>query len=110
MCSRASSGEATRIVKTAVIASTTMAMTAARTPTRPSDRDAVIDPTFATSIDIDQRNHRHANEVDEDRADRRCDREHRAGRRRRRDASASPSKKPPTRPRRTRVVSDTREC
>ena len=51
ICSRARTGDATRTVPTAVTTSNAIAMTAARTPTRPSDCDAAIDPTFATSMD-----------------------------------------------------------
>ena len=97
------------MVKTAVSVSTTMAMTAARTPTRPSDRDAVIDPTFATSIDITSgitvMRMRLTKMVPIGVAIASTGPATDGT-----DVSVSPSKKPPTRPRRTRVVSDTREC
>jgi len=40
-----------RTVATAVTTSNAIAITAARTPTRPRDAEAAIDPTFATSME-----------------------------------------------------------
>ena len=97
------------MVKTTVIVSIRMAMTAARTPTRPSERDAVIDPTFATSIDITSgitvMRMRLMKMVPTGVAIASTGPAADGT-----DVSARPSKKPETKPRRTRVVSDTREC
>src|SRR5881397_1276473 len=96
-------------VKTAVTASSAMAMMAARTPTRPSELDAVIDPTFATSMDITSgitvMRMRLTKIVPTGVATASTGPAADG-----RDVSVSPKMNPARRPIRTRVVSDTREC
>src|SRR5262245_59920069 len=96
------------MVNTAVNVSTTTAKTAARTPTRPSERDAVIDPRFATSIDITSGitvMRMRLTKIVPTGVATAITGPAAAGNR---DASASPSRNPVMRPARTRVVSDTR--